>query len=86
MNRQSDVTAISFKGNLEISTPTATEYDKEEFVMALKEQVSYFGLNSLFAISDSSGTVFNSTESSHLFNLDNVIDEHNTHTLNMCLD
>jgi len=28
MSRRSDVTAISFKGNLEISTPTATEYDK----------------------------------------------------------
>ena len=82
MSRRSDVTAISFKGNLEISTPTATEYDKEEFVMALKEQVSYFGLNSLFAISDSNGAVFNLTESSHLFNLDNVIKEHDTRTLN----
>ena len=64
MNRQSDVLAISFKGNLEISTPTATEYNKEEFGMALKEQVSYVGLNSLFSISDSSGMVFDLTESS----------------------
>ena len=40
------------------------------------------GLNSLFAISDSSGMVSNLMESSHLFNLDNVIKEHDTRTLN----
>ena len=37
MTRRNDVTAISFKGNLEISTPTTTEYNKEEFVIALKK-------------------------------------------------
>ena len=45
MTWRNDVTEILFKENLEISTPTITEYNKEEFVTALKEQVSYYGLN-----------------------------------------
>ena len=61
MTRRNDVTAISFKGNLEISTPAITEYDKEEFVTVLKEQVSYYELNSLFSMADSAGKAHNLT-------------------------
>ena len=73
MTTRNDVTAISFKGNLDISTSTTTEYDKEEFVTALKEHVSYYRLNSLFSMADSAGKVHNLTETAHLFNLDSVI-------------
>ena len=76
MTQRNDVTAISFKGNLEISTPTTTEYNKEEFVTALKEQVSHYGLNLLFSMSDSAGKAHELTENSHLFNIDSVIAEH----------
>ena len=76
--------AISFKENLEISQPTVTEYDKEEFILALKEQVAYYSLTSSFSMSNTTGTVFNLTENSHLFNFDSVINKHDTRSLILC--
>ena len=48
MKRRSDATAITFKGNLEVSETCITEYDKENFITALKEQVAFYELHSLF--------------------------------------
>ncbi len=84
MSKQNKAKAISSKDKLEISQPTSTEYNKEEFITALKEQVSYHGLNSFFSMSDATSTVFNLTEIAHLFNLESAINKHSTRSSTSC--
>ena len=63
-------------GKLETSTDCSTEYDKEEFLTSLKEQVSYYGLQNFFAMPTSDRTMYNLLSFSHLFELQNVIEEY----------
>ena len=75
IKRHSDATAIIFKGNLEVSETCITEYDKENFITALKEQVAFYGLHSLFSMPDSSGKMHSLVEDAHLFSMSQVRDE-----------
>ena len=78
MKRRSDATAITFKGNLEVSGTCITEYDKESYLTALKEQVGFYGLHSLFSMPDSSGKMHSLVDDAHLFSLSQVRDEYDT--------
>ena len=81
MKRRSDATAITFKGNLEVSDTCITEYDKESYLTALKEQVGFYGLHSLFSMPDSSGKMHSLVDDAHLFSLSQVRDEYDTRML-----
>ena len=77
MNARTNASKIKFHGKLETSPDCATEYDKEEFLTCLKEQVSYYyGLQIFFAMPTSDGTMYNLLSFSHLFELQNVIEEY----------
>ena len=41
MNCCSNIGTVTFKGNLEVSNDCITKYDKETFLIALKEQVGF---------------------------------------------
>ena len=69
MKRRSDATAITFKGNLEVSDTCITKYDKESYLTAHKEQVGFYGLHSLFSMPDSSGKMHSLVDNAHLFSL-----------------
>ena len=79
MNYQSDSSSITFKGNLEISLPTVTEKNKEEFITTLKEHISYYSLDSIYSMSDAIGNVYPLIDNAHLFSLDSVAVQHDTH-------
>ena len=83
MKRNSDAASITLKGNLEINVPCVTEYDKEEFVTALNEQVGYYGLNSLFSIPNMTETIHSLIDNAHIFSLDSVITEHDTRMVHL---
>ena len=70
-----DSTKPKFTGNLEISTSTAIEYDKESFIRALKEKVKYFGLQNFFYL-QSGTTMKYLLEHPYDFTYDEVHDDY----------
>ena len=83
MTDGSNVNGIAFNGNLNIPTNCITEYDKEGFINSLKEQVTYYGLHSLLSIQDSNSKIHSLIEHSHMFNLDNVISEYKSRSIQL---
>ena len=68
MTARSNASAITFHGNLETPSKCITEYDKEGFVTALKEQVTYYGLQSFVSIRDANNKMNPLVENAHMFN------------------
>ncbi len=64
-----------FKGYLGIDRPT-DEMNKDEFVQEIRASVRKFGLESFFCLPDRSGKMKFLVTSSHLFTLEDVLDEH----------
>jgi len=50
MDARTDSSEVKFHGKLETSPDCSTEYDKEELLTSLKEQVYYDGLQNFFAM------------------------------------
>lgn len=78
INRRSNTSTVTFKGNLEWDNACIPEYDKEIFWMAFKIQVVSSGLHSLFSIPDTSKKLHFLVEYSHLFSLASVCNEYST--------
>ena len=70
--------SVTFKGNLETPSNCTNEYDKEGFITALEEQVAFYGLQNLFSIPGSNGTMHSLVQDCHLFDLKGVISEFNS--------
>eukprot|EP00979_Chaetoceros_neogracilis_P007259 scaffold1521_cov271-Chaetoceros_neogracile.AAC.67 len=81
MDARTDSFKIKFHGKLETTPDCTTEYDKEEFLTALKEQVNYYGLHNFFAMPATDGTMHNLLSSSHLFELEDVLTEYNSRVI-----
>ena len=79
MDARTDATKLKFHGKLETSTNFTTGYDKEEFLMAMREQVNYYGLQSFYAMPNDDGKMRNLIVPSQLFNLDSVKAEYESH-------
>ena len=47
-----DSTKIKFKGNMELTACSSSEFDKDGFLPALKERVKYYGLHNFFYVKD----------------------------------
>lgn len=79
MKRRSDVTSVTFKGNLEVSDTHIPEYNKEIYQTALMEKVGFYGLHSLFSMPpDTSMKMKSLVEDTHLFSLSSVRNEYGT--------
>lgn len=81
MDARTDATKLKFHGKLETSADCTTEYDKEEFLTALREQVNYYGLQNFYAMPDEDGKMRNLIVDSHLFDLESVKDEYESRLL-----
>ena len=79
IKRCSDTTSIKFNGSIEINISCITEYNKEEFITKLNEQVGYYELNSLFSMPDRTGTMHSLIDTNtHLFSLNSVVTDKST--------
>ena len=54
ISNMEDNTKIKFNGNLELTTCSLTEFDKDGFLRAVKEKVKYYGLQNFFYLPDAS--------------------------------
>lgn len=63
---------------MEVSDTCIIEYDKEHFLMALKEQMGFYGLHSLFSMPDISRKTYSLVEDACLYSLSQVRDEYDT--------
>ena len=50
MDTRYNLSKLKFDGKLETPADCVTKYEKEEFIQAVKEQVSCYGLQTLFAM------------------------------------
>ena len=75
ISARQNASSITFKGNLDTPVNCTNEYDKEGFITALEEQISFYGLQNLFSIPDSNGVMRSLVQDSHLFDLKGVIIE-----------
>ena len=66
-----DNTKPKFTGNLDLTTSSATEYDKDSFIRAVKEKVKYYGLHNFFYI-QTGGTMTYLLDNPHDLTCDEV--------------
>ena len=73
-----DSTALKYNGKLKLDATDAssTELDKEDFLLAVDEAVLSYGLQSFFYLPDSDGAMKYLAEESHLFTVNEVLEEH----------
>ena len=67
MNARSDPSKVKLHGKLETSDACVTKYDKEKFIQAVKEKVSYDGLQAFFAVPTAGRNMKNFVLSPHIF-------------------
>ena len=66
-----DTTKPKFTGNLDLTTSSATKYDKDSFIRAVKEKVKYCGLHNFF-YTHTGTTMKYLLDNPHDFTFDNV--------------
>lgn len=71
-----DETKTKFKGNLDLTVTTSTEYDKDGFLHAVKEKVRYYGLQTFFYLPDSAGHMVFLLNNPYDFTLEEVTTEY----------
>ena len=76
MDARSDPPKLKFHGELGTSDDCVAQYDKKEFIQAVKEQVAYYGLWKLFSMPTAGGTMKNLILDYHIFELDDIIKEY----------
>ena len=64
---------LNFHGKLEIPADSVTNYDKEQFLKAVKEKVSYYGLQKYLDVPTANVTMNNLVLYYCFFKLDAVI-------------
>ena len=82
MNARSDPSELNFHEKLDTPDDCVTEYEKEEFIQALKEQVSYYSLQAFFAMPTDDGSMKNIILNSHIFELYDIIKEYESRLIN----
>ena len=76
ISNMEDNTKIKFNGNLELTSCSLTEYDKDGFLHAVKERIKYYGLHNFFYLPDAISTMKYLLEYPHDFALDKVTAEY----------
>ena len=69
------------KENLENHATCINDYDKEEFGTALKEQVGFYGLQTMYSIPDRNGSIRSLLVDTRLFDLKGVVSKFNSHMI-----
>ena len=78
MDASYDPSKLKFIGKLETPTDGVTEYEKEGFLQAVKENILYYCLWTFFVMSNSDGTMKHMVLNSTSFTLDSIIKEYKT--------
>ena len=76
ISNMEDNKKIKFNGNLEVTSCSLTEYDKDGFLQAVKEKVKYYGLHNFFYLPDVSKTMKYLLDFPHDFMLEEVTKEY----------
>ena len=73
-----DLSSLKFNGKLRLpaSSSPPTEFDKEEFLLTVDYSVNAYGFQTFFHLPDETGEMRDLSEDSHLFTVQQVIDEH----------
>ena len=76
---RNSITTMKFDGNLELSkSSSSTELDKEQFFQCVNENVNFYGLQTFFYLPDSTNEMRYLIKNTHLFTLEDVIQEHDS--------
>ena len=76
MDAISDPSQLKFHEKLETPDKCITKYDKEEFLQAVKEKVSYYGLQKFFAVPTADRKMKILVLDFHILELDVIIKEY----------
>ena len=76
---RNSISTMKFDGKLELpESAGSTEMDKEQFFQGVQENINFYGLQTFFFLPDSSNEMRNLVKNTHLFTLEDVINEHDS--------
>ena len=76
---RNSISTMKFDGKLDLpESAGSTEMDKEQFFQGVQENINFYGLQTFFFLPDSSNEMRNLVKNTHLFTLEDVINEHDS--------
>ena len=76
---RNSILILKFDGKLELSSlATSKEMDKEQFFQSVLKNIAFYGLQTFFFLPDLSKKMKSLVKNTHLFTLDDVMQEHDS--------